>query len=125
MWIDPQTRKESRLFQLFSGTKHHLLLFHGFELQAGNLQDLETIAEEIRQDYLQFIDVHMVIAEDRLPSNWRWDGTVCLDPLLSVHRQYGAQTSCLYLVRPDGYIGYRAQPPSLKKLLMYLAKIFV
>ena len=35
---------------------------------------------------------------------------VLLDPEGAAHRRYGARVDCLYLVRPDGYVGFRAQP---------------
>ena len=48
-----------------------------------------------------------------------------LDATGAVHERYGARSECLYLVRPDGYVGYRSQPADGDKLLAYLERIFV
>lgn len=40
------------------------------------------------------------------------------------HRLYGAQAGALYLVRPDGYVGHRAQPAEEHGLLEYLGAVY-
>jgi hypothetical protein len=41
-----------------------------------------------------------------------------------LHRRLGAGSACLYLIRPDGYVAYRAQPPDAAKLAAYLDRVF-
>ncbi len=36
---------------------------------------------------------------------------------------YGARYECLYLVRPDGYVGFRSQPVETVPLRDYLVRI--
>jgi hypothetical protein len=48
---------------------------------------------------------------------------VLLDPDGETHRRYGATAEALYLVRPDGYVGLRAQPASEEVLLRYLRRV--
>jgi hypothetical protein len=36
-----------------------------------------------------------------------------------------AATPCLYVIRPDGYVGYRGRPPDAARLWAYLGRIFV
>ncbi len=36
-----------------------------------------------------------------------------------LHHRYGARSACLYVVRPDGYIGFRSQPPDPEALKSY------
>jgi hypothetical protein len=50
---------------------------------------------------------------------------VLLDPEGEIHQRYGARSECLYLIRPDGHVGYRGQPADGDKLLAYLETIFV
>ena len=38
---------------------------------------------------------------------------------------HGARNACLYVVRPDGYIGFRGQPPDADALASYFTRIFV
>jgi hypothetical protein len=39
-------------------------------------------------------------------------------------RRYGAAVPCLYLVRPDGYVGYRCAPASVAGLRTHLDLVF-
>jgi 2-polyprenyl-6-methoxyphenol hydroxylase-like FAD-dependent oxidoreductase len=39
-------------------------------------------------------------------------------------QRYGGGRSCLYLIRPDGHIGFRAAPPRLEGLSAHLRKVF-
>jgi hypothetical protein len=49
---------------------------------------------------------------------------VVCDGESAVHQRYGARSECAYLIRPDGYVGYRAQPADGDKLIAYLETIF-
>ena len=37
--------------------------------------------------------------------------------------RYGADRTSLYLIRPDGYVGFRCQPASAEALDAYLAEV--
>ena len=50
---------------------------------------------------------------------------VVLDPGGDLHCGFGARAECAYLVRPDGYIGYRAQPILEAHLMAHLDRLFV
>ena len=43
-----------------------------------------------------------------------------LDPEAQLHHLYGARNACLYLLRPDGYVGFRSQPAEFASLQEYL-----
>jgi hypothetical protein len=43
-----------------------------------------------------------------------------LDGSGSLHELYGASAESLYLVRPDGYVGFRGQPAEAESLIEYL-----
>ncbi|HLN32732.1 MAG TPA: hypothetical protein VK395_33695 [Gemmataceae bacterium] len=48
-----------------------------------------------------------------------------LDAEGAVVKNYGAEERTLFLTRPDGYVGYRAQSPDPAKFLAYLKQIFI
>lgn len=70
------------------------------------------------------IETILVARGDLAPPSIAWDGPTLFDHLGELHRRFGARGPCLYLIRPDGYLGYRAIPPDAGKLADYLEKIF-
>jgi hypothetical protein len=88
-------------------------------------QDLREATDGLVQSWL-ITDPHngpqevAVPIEDNLPEA----PLVLLDPDRSTHRSYGADTACVYLVRPDGYIGFRSRLASAPKLADYLRRTF-
>ena len=66
------------------------------------------------------VDCRTVVANATGPS-----AGVLLDPNGALHRTYGAEDEALFLVRPDGYVGYRARPADATRLREYLRRIFV
>jgi hypothetical protein len=68
------------------------------------------------------VAVHLVVQRAVAPERLEQSGAVLLDPDGALHRRYGAGAECVYVVRPDGYIGYRAQPLDIDKLLRWLAR---
>ena len=112
-----------RLFDVLRGTKHVLLLFegaHGVE-DAGPFEAVRDVA----RGHAARIEAILVVRGDVAPPWIAWEGRTLLDHLGELHHRFGARGPCLYLVRPDGYLGYRAMPPDAGKLASYLARLFV
>jgi hypothetical protein len=53
----------------------------------------------------------MITADPSAPAIRHWEGSLLVDPDRAVHRRYGATHACWYLIRPDGYVGFRGAPP--------------
>ena len=49
---------------------------------------------------------------------------LAIPPRGELHHRYGARSACLCEVRPDGYIGFRSQPPDLEALKSYFTQTF-
>ena len=45
------------------------------------------------------------------------------DPAFGVHGHLGAAADTLYLIRPDGYLGFRGEPQDGARLADYFAGI--
>jgi len=114
------TGPHKRLFEIVRGTRHTLLLFGGTHPTAEDYDHLENLAKEVQENYAELIAVHMVIAGQEPPPELAWDGSMLYDNERIVHQRYGADSSCLYLIRPDGYIGFRSLPANSIYLLSYL-----
>ncbi len=89
------------LFDLLGGPKHCLLLF------ADPFEGAPRIAGEIARAHGDWIDTFLVLRQgptERLP----YGVASLLDPQGSLARRYGMTAGGLYVIRPDGYVGYRS-----------------
>jgi 2-polyprenyl-6-methoxyphenol hydroxylase-like FAD-dependent oxidoreductase len=111
-----------RLFELLRGTRHTLLLFGGEHATPDAYSCLEKLGQDVQEHYGEDIAVYMVIAGTQHPRELAWEGKVLYDSEHVLHQRYGADAPCLYLIRPDGYIGFRSLPARSAYLREYLAK---
>jgi 2-polyprenyl-6-methoxyphenol hydroxylase-like FAD-dependent oxidoreductase len=118
----PDESAPRRLFDLLRDPGHVLLLFEGAERDP---QHYEAIGALIRSRYADRIAVYLVAHPGRPSEGLSWDGPVVRDGNGALHQRFGARAGCLYLIRPDRYLGYRAQPPNAEKLRAYLEGIFI
>jgi 2-polyprenyl-6-methoxyphenol hydroxylase-like FAD-dependent oxidoreductase len=114
------------LFEVLRGPKHTLLLFPGAHHEASSWRRLLELAQSVEATAGDLINNFFVAVEAaNVPSELRSSGRVILDPERSLHYRYGAETECLYLIRPDGYVGYRSEPAIASSLHDYLGRIFL
>lgn len=114
----------TRLFEVLQGTKHVLLLLPEREGNLASWQRLEALAESISAQYGDLIKTYLVTNADRPLAGSSLHKAILLDPAGVLQRRYGAVTECLYLIRPDGYIGFRSYPADSVSLRNYLGQIF-
>ena len=114
------------LFELLRGPQHTLLLFPGAWHQARSWHGLIDLAQSVKANVGDLINTLFVAMEPgTVPSNPHLDGRLILDPQRSLHYRYGAESECLYLIRPDGYVGYRSEPATKSAVQDYLERIFL
>jgi 2-polyprenyl-6-methoxyphenol hydroxylase-like FAD-dependent oxidoreductase len=122
---DPATGKERRLSDVvFRDGGHTLLVFQGTEPESGALE-VEFLAEEFVSPR-RIGRIRPILVEPKVPvePSPAWKGERLADPTNALHRRFGAAGACLYLIRPDGYVGYRGQPLDAYRFREYLKKIF-
>ncbi|MGO9598209.1 MAG: FAD-dependent monooxygenase [Isosphaeraceae bacterium] len=115
----------ARLFDLLKGTGHHLLLFEGDQPTTTIHENLGALARQVRDRASSWIEPRIAIGAASKPEALSWDGPVVLDADRSLHHRFGASAPCLYLIRPDGYIGYRSEPVDPERLWAYLDRLFI
>jgi len=112
--------KQARTVSLFKGlhgTQHVLLLFSGKKPIYRDVDLLESI-RFTAAGYSSIVRVLAVWAGDQPPKgDWFEDND------LTAHNRYGVDQAALYLIRPDGYVGVRAQPADIRPVEEYLRKL--
>ena len=98
-----------------NATWHTLLLFEGEQPSEATRQELAGIAAEAERLYPGRLRAYVVSAE---PGEGRIG-----DPDGALHERYDADDPCLYVIRPDGYIGLRGRPPELAALRSHLDRV--
>ena len=87
-------------------------------------QRLQALADAAIHAHPDLIESHLIVPHE-FPEDLAVKGDMLLDPNGELHHRYGARNACLYVVRPDGYIGFRSQPPDAEALTSYFAQIFL
>ncbi len=104
------------LFDLLRGPKHELLCFPGDGPDRG---DLAELAQSVNRLFGDVVDVHAVDFD-------AGPGVASLrDPRQKLRHRYGVTSESVYLIRPDGYVGYRSRRASLPALREYLDRVFL
>ena len=114
---------EKRLFEIIRGTSHKLLMFVGNYDEPDFEADFKQRYSLIRERYGEAI-APILIHMNELPFEAPEGISVVQDDEGELHQRYGAHSHCIYLIRPDGYIGYRSQPAKLNLFLDYCDRIF-
>lgn len=112
-----------RLVQVLFPQQFTLLLFTAETSDPQELARLLHLTQEVAAQFpglvtgqvIQLGNFNAEPASDQTP--------ILLDVDGEAHRRYGAQQPCLYLIRPDGYIGYRSQSPAIKPIKTYLTQV--
>jgi 2-polyprenyl-6-methoxyphenol hydroxylase-like FAD-dependent oxidoreductase len=115
---------EGSLLSLFRHTGHTLLLFDGAAPTPEGYANLASIARRAREQWGALVNAWIVVPRRSRPKDLEGEERVLLDARGVLHRRYGAGSECLYLVRPDGYVGFRSQPASWNALCDHLGDIF-
>jgi 2-polyprenyl-6-methoxyphenol hydroxylase-like FAD-dependent oxidoreductase len=109
----------TRLFELIREPRHHLFLLEGQGTPEAR-PALHALADEIGNRYAGLVEARVI-----LQSAPETDRPAWLDPGGAFHQRYGADRPCLYLVRPDGYVGYRSPTPDGEALRDYLDVLLI
>jgi 2-polyprenyl-6-methoxyphenol hydroxylase-like FAD-dependent oxidoreductase len=118
-----------RMHEVFRGTKHVLVLFSGDETSQEEIESFKATAAGIARLPQNLVDMVVVVDSDESKKRCAQLETIAnvrvfSDWEKSSHHRYGAGASCMYLIRPDGYVGFRSQPMDLNLLNAYFARIF-
>lgn len=113
---------DESLFQLIRRTQHTALLFTGRDIRDEDLQQLARLAEDIAQQHHHWMKFFLVVPSLDLKERLSQQQFTILDPQDLLHRRFGVRTTAFYLLRPDGYVGYRNQPVQRVEINRYIER---
>lgn len=116
--------KELRLFDLFSSTRHVLLLFAAPAGDEKAARARQQRLVQIVEHYHDVLERYTVLPPDGKAAAATHDSSTILDTAGDLRRIYAVRDEVLILVRPDGYLAYRGEPAQPEKLEAYLARLF-
>jgi hypothetical protein len=119
---------EDTLFERLRGTHHTLLLFDGRAQTSHGYDNLAAIADAVKVRWGGLVRPIIVVYGAEMPRELeRFAGSdrAWLDAEGKLHARFGAGSECLYLVRPDGYVGFRAQPADQGALEKFVARVLI
>jgi 2-polyprenyl-6-methoxyphenol hydroxylase-like FAD-dependent oxidoreductase len=117
--------RPSTTFAVLDGTHHALLLLPGAD--ADSMPSLLTIAQQAQRAFPNVLMPHVILQDDALATvAANLSIPVFRDAQKAVYPRLWAAGPTMVLVRPDGYIGYRARAADgadlIKHLGLYLCK---
>jgi 3-(3-hydroxy-phenyl)propionate hydroxylase len=120
-------RETTTLFRVMHGTRWTLLLFAGVKPTVDELEKLERLSGSLTFSYATRLAIHLILCTmPPVPVHENWAAKVVMDTEQYAHAKYGAEdAACLYLIRPDGYIGFRGGLDQQSQLVAYLKRVFI
>ncbi len=116
------------LADLLRGTHFTLLVFAGSEPATRDLDNTAALVEGFAARFAGMIHAYLVVAGEGAQEEGAEEVTAAVPALHdlagALHGVYGAAEPGLYLIRPDGHVGFRNQPPALVPLRSYCDAVF-
>jgi 2-polyprenyl-6-methoxyphenol hydroxylase-like FAD-dependent oxidoreductase len=105
----------TRLFLQLGSPLHHLLVFSGDGGKEAFAEACSAVSSRLGRDFGGLVDV-LCIGRESGPGTFH-------DPSGEAHERYGAASPAVYLIRPDGYVGWRNAGWDIQGLLQFLEGI--
>ncbi len=107
------------LHELLRGGEHVVLLFTGEHPEPEDLRGFANIDRYMRDGYAGEVRTCLVAMRDL-----EWGGSKIVDADGIAHHQFSAGVPCVYLIRPDGYVGFRSLGADPLPLLDHLNRVY-
>ncbi|MEV0723838.1 FAD-dependent oxidoreductase [Micromonospora purpureochromogenes] len=112
-----------RLHELTHGTRHTLLLYADKSADLAASTALGQLCADVRRQTSGQVDIYLLLSPDA-PVPSLLDPPVVHDAEGEFRATYGVNGSGLYLIRPDGHVGFRSQPIDADALGKHLQLVF-
>lgn len=118
-------RQTIHLYDALRVPQWSLLLFGGTRATDETTQHLAQLGRAVQTQYGQFVVPHLVVTAAEPPDARIWNDSVLMDREHFAHETYGIMGPCLYLIRPDWYVGFRGPLADSALLFIYLKRIAI
>ncbi|MEH0825402.1 MULTISPECIES: FAD-dependent oxidoreductase [unclassified Micromonospora] len=112
-----------RLHELTHGTRHTLLLYADGSADEGTMTGLGKLCADVRRQTSGQVDSYLLLSRDA-PVPPLLDPPVVIDAGGGFRAAYGVDGTGLYLIRPDGHVGFRSRPIDADALGKHLQLVF-
>ncbi|MFC0032775.1 FAD-dependent monooxygenase [Micromonospora chaiyaphumensis] len=112
-----------RLRDLTRGTGHTLLLYADASADEAALRAMADLCADVRRQTAGEVDAYLLLSPDAAEPRLL-DPPVLCDADGRFRATYGLTGTGLYLVRPDGHVGFRSQPVDADALRKHLHLVF-
>ncbi|MDT7043713.1 FAD-dependent monooxygenase [Candidatus Nitronereus thalassa] len=118
--------KVCRLSQFLRSPHHTMLIFIGRTLPRESQPMLENLHDLIGKAFVPNVRI-LVVQTANDQSNLHPECSIIRDSDGTLHLRNGAdlEQCCVYVIRPDGYVGYKSQPIEVTQLQQYFSKIIL
>jgi hypothetical protein len=113
--------RQTSLFSCTRRSSHHLLLFGGQDPSADGWSP-EPGLRELAAEYQGLLEPHLILVRE--PVQAEIEVPVYVDESGLVHERYGLKGAGVYLIRPDGFVAFRAPGSDLRPVRAYLQRMF-
>ncbi|MEK6249375.1 MAG: FAD-dependent monooxygenase [Planctomycetales bacterium] len=120
--VTEKDRQPAWLYDSILHGKHSMILFLGqCPLSDRCASNLAEIVSSTLSTYSDYVSALCLSVDEQIPENLATcKGLVTAhDPDSILHNSYGAYGDCIYIVRPDGFVGFRCLPPVADRIAEY------
>ncbi len=121
--IDEQGCERS-LHEFAWGEAFTLLVLAGVP-DGARLKVLTAFVDDVTAPFKEIVDPLIVVQADQAPTQFRISARLAADRDDQIHARLGVLEDTVLLVRPDGYLGYRGEPPDAAEVSAYLASVAI
>jgi 2-polyprenyl-6-methoxyphenol hydroxylase-like FAD-dependent oxidoreductase len=122
-WTD-EAGTSRRLFEILRGTGHVLLAFAPASWGERSLREVAELDRQLRSGLAPDCAGYLVSGPASTGEPPAWGGGRLIDREGRLRHAFDAEEACLYLVRPDGHLGYRQVGLDAGPLAEYLKGLF-
>lgn len=104
--------------------KFSVLIFTGTALSESESKQIQKVLELTQSQFKELITIFLIQSDLSLKQELFNNIEPYIDKEAALSKKFNANSACLYLIRPDKYIGFRSQPICAHSLKNYLENLF-